>query len=389
MHIALIGSKGIPCQDGGVEKHVEELAVRLAQKGHKVVVYARARYTKTQRKYYRGVRLIYTPYLPSKNLAAITHTFFSLIHLLFQKVDIIHIHSVGPSLLAFLPRILKWNAKTVVTFHSRDRYNQKWGNLARLFLALGEWTAINVPHATITVSQNLQKFCQKRYPGKTVTYIPNGAKPSRLSKPKHIARWGLKENNYILSVSRLIPLKGIHYLLGAYQKTAFNKKLVIVGTSPDEDQTYEKYLHYTSRKNPQIIFTGLQKGETLAELFSNAYLYVLPSEVEGLSISLLEAMAAGRCPLVSDIPENRETVGEVGYTFAVKNVDALAAKLKFLNDHPELVLKNGRLARERVIKLYHWDSITGQILRLYQTLIAEKNKKTQTVLSAIVPKTLK
>ncbi len=389
MQIALLGAKGIPCQDGGVEKHVEELAVRLAQKGHQVTVYARARYTRTQRKSYRGVRLVYTPYLASKNLAAITHTLFSIFHLLFQKVDIIHIHSVGPSLLAWIPRILKWNARTIVTFHSRDRYNQKWGRVARFFLALGEWTALNIPHATITVSQNLQKFCQKRYPGKAVVYIPNGAVPNRVRKPKHLSRWGLKENSYILSVSRLIPLKGIHYLVGAYRQAGLSKKLVIVGASPDEDQTYEKYLHYTAGQNPQIVFTGLQKGQILQELFSNAYLYVLPSEVEGLSISLLEAMAAGRCPLVSDIPENRETVGEVGYTFAVKNVNDLVTKLKFLNDHPELVLRAGRLARARVIQFYHWDRITSQVLRLYQTLIDEKKPKMQSVVSAIAPKTLK
>lgn len=379
MRIAIIGSKGIPCKEGGVEKHVEELATRLVKKGHQVIVYAQTGYTHKRINKYKGVDLIYPPYLPTKNLKAISHTFLSLLHLLFKKVDIIHIHSIGPSLLAGIPRLLKKKAKTIVTFHSRDHFNQKWGIFARSCLKMGEWTAVHLPHATITVSRNLLYFCQKKYPDQNVVYIPNGAHLDHPLKPQRIKKWGLADNSYILSVSRLIPLKKIHCLISAYLKLNFNKKLVIVGSGPEKDKTYVQYLKHLAQKNKNIIFTGRQNGKTLQELFSNAYLYVLPSEVEGLSISLLEAMAASRCTLVSDIVENRETIGDVGYTFQVNNNKDLQEKLQFLNNHPELVLRSGRQARNRVQKLYNWNSIVVKTINLYQTLRTKEHLDVKTL----------
>ncbi|MDD5627281.1 MAG: glycosyltransferase family 4 protein [Patescibacteria group bacterium] len=371
MKIAIIGSKGIPCRDGGVERHTEELAVRLVKAGHEVLVYSRRHYTQSRVRRYKGVRIIYTPYIPTKNLAAITHTLTSLIHVLFQKVDIIHIHSVGPSLLAFLPRLLKRKTQIIATFHSRDRFNKKWGYIARLFLALGEWATVKFPHATITVSKNLYSYCRRKYPTAHIFYIPNGAPLFPPQKAQRIKKWGLTENSYILSVSRLIPLKGIHYLIRAFQNLNLNKKLVIVGDNPKENQNYLDYLKELAQNNPNVVFLGHQQGKILNELLSNAYLYVLPSEVEGLSISLLEAMGSGRCVLVSDIPENQEAIGEAGYTFKSKSFVDLTQKILFLNDHPELVLKNGHLARERVKRNYNWQKITRQTLSLYAMLKAK------------------
>lgn len=337
MTIAIIGSKGIPARSGGVEKHTEELAQRLAQKGHRVFLYARSGYVKKKIKRFKGVKIIYSPYIPTKNLTAITHTFSSIIHILFKKVDLIHIHSVGPSLLAFIPRIFKRGTKIIVTFHSRDRFNNKWGRIARLFLSLGEWTAVRLPQATITVSKALKNFCQKKYPDKNIFYIPNGATLKRILKPKRIKKWGLLENNYILTATRLLPLKGIHYLIQAFNRLNLNKKLVIVGSADKENKFYKTYLKHIACNNPKIIFLGEQQGKILEELFSNAYLYVLPSKVEGLSISLLEAMGFGRGVLVSDIVENKEAIGKIGYTFRSRNVTDLTQKLEFLNNHPELV----------------------------------------------------
>lgn len=374
MKIALIGSKGIPARSGGVEKHTEELAVRLAQKGHQVLVYSRSGYTRKRQKNYRGVKIIYPPYIPTKNLAAITHTLTSIIHILFQKVDIIHIHSIGPSLLAFIPRLFKRKAKTIVTFHSRDRFNQKWGVLARLFLTLGEWTAVNFPHLTIAVSKTLYNFCQRKYPNKNIVYIPNGASLFPKLKPHNIKKWGLQENNYFLTVSRLIPLKGIHYLIQAFKSLTLNKKLVIVGEADQENKAYEIYLKHLVSNNSKIILAGEQRGKVLAELFSSAYLYVLPSEVEGLSVSLLEAMGVGRCPLVSDIKENKEAIGEIGYTFHSKKVGDLARMLNFLNDHPELVFKAGKSSRLRIRQFYNWNKIVNKTIKVYQLLLKDKEK---------------
>lgn len=375
MRIAIIGSKGIPCRDGGVERHVEELALRLTRLGQEVLVYARKDYTRKTVKNYHGVRIIYAPCLPTKNFGAISHTFFSLLHVLFQKVDIIHIHSVGPSLLAFIPKIFKRKTKVIATFHSRDRFNAKWGRIARFFLALGEKAAIKFPHATITVSKILYNYCRNQYKQSNLFYIPNGAPLTASPRAKTIKKWGLAENNYILTVSRLIPLKGIHYLIRAFLSLPLNKKLVIAGDYPKENQAYYIYLKQLCRDNPKIIFTGYQHGKALAELFANCYLYVSASEVEGLSLSLLEAMAAGRCTLVSDIPENKEAIGEAGYTFKNKSFVDLAQKILFLHNHPELVLKNGNLARLRVKNFYNWSKIARQTLRLYTKILTEKFAK--------------
>jgi len=373
MKIAIIGAKGIPCREGGVERHVEELAKKLVQKGHRVFVYSRKNYTKNKRKKYKGIDIIYTPSIPTKNLDTITHTFISLIHVLFKRVDVIHIHSVGPSLLSFIPRILKRKSVTITTFQCRDRFDQKWGILARFFLTLAEKTVVLLPDATIVVSKILYQYCRKNNPTKSqIYYIPNGAILARSKRAKLIKKWGLSENNYFLTVSRLVPRKGIHYLINAFQKLNTNKKLVIVGGGNLGNQAYENYLKKTAKGNSNIIFTGSQQGETLLELFSNAYLYVLPSKAEGLSLSLLEALGFGRCVLVSNIPENKEAMGEAGYSFKSRSVASIKKGLEFLNNHPELVLKMGRLARERVHKFYNWNKIANQTIKLYQALLLKK-----------------
>ncbi|MDP2918336.1 MAG: glycosyltransferase family 4 protein [bacterium] len=385
MRIAIIGSKGIPCRDGGVERHVEELAVRLTRLGQEVMVYSRKDYTRKTVKNYQGARIVYAPCLPTKNFGAISHTFFSLLHVLFQRADIIHIHSVGPSLLAFIPRIFKRKARVITTFHSRDRFNSKWGRIARFFLTLGEKAIVKFPHSTITVSKNLYGYCLKNYPKSNLFYIPNGAMLIPKQKTKNIEKWGLAENNYILTVARLIPLKGLHYLIRAFGSLPLNKKLVIVGDYPKENKAYYLNLKKLCKNNSRIFFTGYQHGKTLAELFANCYLYVSASEVEGLSLSLLEAMAAGRCTLVSDIPENKEAIGEAGYTFRNKSFVDLAQKILFLNNHPELVLKNGALARERIKNLYNWSKIARQTLALYTKVLTEKPAKTKKEQNRIKP----
>ena len=172
MRIAYIGQKGIPMTQGGVEAHVENLAVEMAKLGHEVFVYTRDYYTDKNLKEYKGVKLISIPSIRTKNLDTITHVLFSTIHALFQKYDVIHYHSVGASLMSFIPRIFS-RAKVVGTFHCLDRFHQKWGFFARLMLRIGEWTVCYFPHKTIAVSQYIQKYCLDDY-GKKVDYIPNG-----------------------------------------------------------------------------------------------------------------------------------------------------------------------------------------------------------------------
>lgn len=375
----MIGQKGIPfIRDGGVERHVEELSSRLASRGHEVYSYVRPRFIINGQKIYKGVRLISLPSIPTKNLDTITHTILSTIHVLFKKVDIIHYHGVGPSTLAWIPRIFKPRTKIVVTFHSIDRFHKKWGRFARIYLGWGEWTACHFAHKTIAVSQSIQKYCRKKFK-KTVAYIPNGVTVEKIKGTDKIKLFGLKKDSYILTVARLIKHKGIHYLIQAYRKMEKKfgdnpknwpegkiKKLVIVG-APSYTEDYFLYLNKLAEQSQNIIFAGFQTGETLKQLFGNAYLYVHPSEAEGLSITILEAMSYGTCVLISNIPENLETIDHSGFSFETKNIDDLFQKLVYLLNVPELAAKRGERGQNFIKENFNWDKIVGETEAVYKT----------------------
>ncbi|MFA5061917.1 MAG: glycosyltransferase family 4 protein [Patescibacteria group bacterium] len=378
MKIAMIGQKGIPFDKdgGGIERHVEELSVRLAAAGHSVSAYIRPRFLKQEIKEYKGVKLIPLPSIPTKNFDTITYTLFASIHVLFQKVDVIHYHGVGPSTLAWIPRLFKPKARVIVTFHSIDRFHKKWGWFARLYLGWGEWTACHYPHKTIVVSHSLHEYCLDRFKKETV-YIPNGVSVSKVNTNEKIQKFGLGYEDYILTVARLVKHKGIHYLIEAYKKieqhfgTDANnwpggqiKKLVIVG-APSFTQDYFQYLKKLSAGNPNIIFVGFQTGVTLAQLYANAYLYVHPSEAEGLSVSILEAMSHGRCVLTSNIPENLEIIDHGGYSFESKNIDDLYEKLAYLLDFDEAVKRRGEHGLEFIRENFDWDDITKEVQNVY------------------------
>lgn len=373
MRIAFIGQKGIPTIYGGVERHVEELAVCLAARGHDVTVYTRPYYTPRTKKSFRGVKLVSLPSLQTKHLDAISHTFLATVHAMRHKNDIIHYQGVGPSLLSFLPKLFGSKAKVIATFHSIDRKHKKWGPIARYFLWLGEWACVSFPDETICVSKTIQEYCSLVFKKRTL-YIPNGVSQNlpRNQKASLIQKeFGLMADQYILAVSRLIPHKGIHYLIEAYKKLKTNKRLVIVGDAFYTD-AYVKELHELAGNNRNIVFTGFQKGKMLAELFSNAYLFVLPSEAEGLPISLLEAASFGRCILASNIPENVEVIHAnhqvIGYTFRNKNTADLTKKLRELMKNPRAIKQRGALARRVVNEEYNWQTIAKETEHLYSAI---------------------
>ena len=385
MKIAMIGQKAIPFyRDGGVERHVEELAVRLAKRGHEVTVFVRRRYVATKDDIWQGVKLVRVPEIPTKHLGTITYSLFAILKAVLLRstglpsatqhgYDIIHFHGIGPSLLAWIPRIFT-RAKIVVTFHSIDRFHAKWGLFSRLALRIGEWTATHLPHATIAVSHEIVKYCQKHL-GKSVQYIPNGVEIQKVKGEGELKRWGLQKNRYIVTVARLVRHKGIHYLIDAFKKVpdAVKKEmqLVIVG-APSFTKDYEKYLRELAGKDHRIIFTGYQTGETLRELYAHAYLYAHPSEAEGLSLTILEAMSAGKCVLISNIPENLEVIDHSGIPFEVGSADDLAEKLTTLINHPEIVEAKGKLALGFIKRNFEWDRIVGMTEKLY-TSLADKS----------------
>jgi len=369
MRIAYIGQKGIPMIQGGVEAHVENLAINMAKLGHEVFVYTRSYYTDKNLKEYKGVKLISVPSLKTKNLDAISHTLFSTIHALFQKYDVIHYHSVGASLLSFIPRIFT-RAKIIGTFHCQDRFHQKWGAFAKLMLHLGEWTVCKFPHVTISVSKYIQKYCLKEYNTKTV-YIPNGFEIAENFNTEILEKFNIKPKKYFLCVTRLIKHKGVHYLIDAYKKLDNSEfQLVIVGDTFYNDE-YKKELLDSIQNSENIIFTGTLIDDNLNSIFTNAYAYVLASENEGLSISLLEAMAHGIPTIVSNIEANEDFIEKnLVYGFENKNAEDLKNIMKKLIDDYEKSVSKAQRASEYIKENFSWEKITNQTQDIYK----EKNE---------------
>jgi glycosyltransferase involved in cell wall biosynthesis len=375
MKIYFIGQKGIPAVSGGVERHVEELATRLAKEGHEVFVYCRNYFTPKDLAEYKGVKLIHLPSIKTKHLDAISHTLLASLDVLRRDADIIHYHAIGPSSLLWIPKLLKRNAKVISTFHSDDRKHKKWGAIARKLLGIGAYISLRWADKCIAISQHQALVNGQEFNGEP-EYIPNGVPQAEIMPAKIITeRWGLVGNDYIVAVSRLIRHKGLHYLIRAYSILKnTDKKLVIVGDGYFTDE-YAKYLKNLAGDNKNIIFTGNQTGAALAELYSNAYLFVQPSEAEGLSIALLEAMSYGKGVLVSDIAPNREAIGDLGLTFNSKSITDLAQKLQYLLNHPEVVEEMGEKLQYRAETEYNWDTITKKTIEVYKGVLGEDHKK--------------
>lgn len=373
MKIYFIGQKGIPAVSGGVESHVEELSVRLAAAGHEVYAYTRPNYTDAGLKEFKGVRLISLPSIASKHLDAISHTFRACLDVSKRDADIIHFHSIGPSSLIWVVRLLKLKAKIISTFHTQCYRHKKWGFFARLYLRFGEWACCNLSDKTIAISKGLALYVKNKY-GRTPEYIPNGVSVGETKKADLITKaFGLQGDDYILTVSRLVRHKGIQHLIRAFKQTDTDKKLVIVGGSSYTDG-YVKELEELARGDQRIIFTGIRSGDMLRELYSNAFLFVQPSESEGLSIALLEAMSYRNPVLVSDIPENMEVIDKDGYSFKSADVHDLIIQLKKLLSDEKLPVKSRLSGYGKIADEYDWDKIAEETMILYKNVLIEESK---------------
>lgn len=369
MKIAMIGQKGLPSRAGGIEIHVEEIAKRLVNYNCEVDVYCRKGYCETLQKEFNGVKVKYAPYFHTKHLDAITHTFFSTIKALFSKTNIFHYHALGPSTLAFIPRL--FGKKVVCTVHGLDWQRGKWGGFATKFLKFGEYATAKFSNATINVSKNLVSYYKSKY-NKDTVYIPNGIDKQNILEPNIILKkYNLNKNDYILFLARLVPEKGAHYLIEAYKKLKTKKMLVIAGGASHSDK-YVKDLANLAENNNRILFTGFVQGNELAELYSNAYLYVLPSDIEGLPISLLEAMSYGNCCVTSDIPENVDVIEDIGYTFKKGDVKDLSIVLQKVLDEKDTVALIKEKVQNFVLTKYKWEDIANRTFILYKNVLEKR-----------------
>lgn len=362
MKIAMIGQKGIPSRAGGVEIHVEEISARLVELGHGVTVYCRKSYCKDRPKMYRGIKLKYIPSISTKHLDAIIYSFIATLHALLENYDIYHYHALGPSTVSWIPRL--FGKKVVCTVHGLDWQRQKWGKFASKYLKFGEYASCRFSNELVSVSETLAKYFKKKY-NKDPFYIPNGINIPQ-KKPANIItyKYGLQKEEYILFLARLVPEKGAHYLIEAFKNINTNKKLVIAGGSSHSDD-YVKSLHDLAGGSEKIIFTDFVEGDLLNELFSNAFLYILPSDVEGMPISLLEAMSYGLVCLVSDIDENLSVIKEYGFSFKRGDVKDIEKRLTLLLSDSLSFEEKKKVISKYIVSDFDWARVTMQLEEVY------------------------
>jgi glycosyltransferase involved in cell wall biosynthesis len=358
MRISFIGGRGVVSKYSGIETYYEEVGQRLASLGHEVTIYCRSYFTPRQREHH-GMRLIRLPTVRSKHLETITHTFLSTIHAVFSNCDIVHYHALGPALFSFVPRM--FGKKTVVTVQGLDWKRKKWGRLAGAILRLGERAAIQFPDATMSVSRTLQEHYRARFQAETI-YVPNGTVLRNRHPAIRLKTWKLEPGRYILFLGRFSPEKNCELLIEAYKKLDTSVRLVLAGGSSHTDEYADKLRNHGDKR---ICMLDWVSGEALEELLTNAMIFVLPSDIEGLSLALLDAMGAGVCVLASDIPENCEVVEDAGFTFRRGDVDDLRGQLGLLISNEPLRKMAEGAARQRISEGFLWPQIVEQIEHVY------------------------
>lgn len=362
LRIAFIGGRGVVGKYSGIEAYYEEVGKRLAARGHEVTVYCRNYFTPPGGTYL-GMKTLRLPTIRSKHLETLVHTALSTLHVLRQPCDIVHYHALGPALFSRIPRI--FGKKTVVTVQGLDWQRKKWGRIASAVLRAGEWASVALPDQTMVVSKTLQNYYRQTY-GAEARYVPNGGSPRARRQGQRLSEWGVEPQKYILFLGRMSPEKGCHLLIEAFEQLNTEVKLVLAGASSYCDGYSGRIRQHAGERIKILDWVG---GRDLDELLTNAVLFVLPSDLEGLSLALLDAMAAGLCVVASDAPENREAVADTGFTFRRGDSHDLAERLEFLLANPAVREAAGRAAKRRVQQLYSWDAIAEEIERAYMELL--------------------
>ena len=366
LKIAMMGHKHVLSREGGVEIVVRELATRMAALGHRVTCYDRRTGHVSgseidTRREYEGVEIRTVFTVDRRGLAAMTSSLAAAWRAARSDCDVVHIHAEGPAAMCWLPKLA--GKKVVVTVHGLDWARAKWGGFASRYIKWGERQAVRHADAIIVLSEDTRKYFDRTY-GRKTEFIPNGVCRPEIRQAGAIKRlWGLEQDGYVLFLGRIVPEKGLDCLMEAWKGVSTDRKLVIAGGSSDTTE-YMNALKGAAGDN--VIFTGFQQGAVLEELYSNAYVYCLPSDVEGMPISLLEAMSYGNCCVVSDIPQCAEVVEDRAVTFPRGDANALRKALQALLDAPETVRRYKDGAADYICAKYSWDDVVASTLRVYR-----------------------
>lgn len=370
LNVAMIGHKVVPSRRGGIELVLTTLCPMLIQKGYRVTCFNRSG-SKVENEYigsvesntYKGVHLKKVWSVNKKGLAALTSSFSAAMCAAFGKYDVVHFHAEGPSAALWIPKIMR--KRCIVTVHGLDWQREKWSKgFGAKYIKFGEKVLARYADEIIVLSKGVQQYFKDTYNRETI-FIPNG-----VNKPKHgltniiQEEYGLNGNDYFLCLSRLTEEKGIHYLIDAYNQIQTDKKLVVAGDTSDTDD-YVNCLKDMAKDNPNIIFTGFVCGDLLDALYSNAYVYVLPSNLEGMPLSLLEALSYGNCVIGSDIPEIADVLEDKGILFKKSNIEDLKEKLQFISDHKETRDEYKKQSSDFICSKYNWDEVVDRTIKLY------------------------
>jgi len=363
MHIGFIVVKNL-LRGGGIESLTYEVGKRLVSRGHKVTVFSMGHYGEVPAMA-EGMTVVSVPCLPGaateRVSASISAILAAIVHR--PKITILHLHT--PMTGAFGAIAQVFGIPAVVQLHGVDWKRSRWGFMGRTVIRALESFVMRTSPSCTAVSKTQCDFYESQYK-RRITFIPTGTHiPQKNQDTDEIERLGLKKGEFILFASRLVPEKGAHYLISAFSKIKTNFKLVIAGGDVSAG-SYPGTLKKLAGEDPRVIFPGFVEGRLKVQLLNHASIYVLPSEIEGLSISLLEAMSCGRACLASDIPENIEAMGEAGSTFRSGNVDDLRRKLEELITRKEIRDQLGNTARLRSLTMYSWDNVTDALLKLYR-----------------------
>ncbi len=366
----MLGHKFIPSRSGGIDVAVEELAIRMVRDGHQVTCFNRRGFIVDGRRLYeekseeyKGIRLKTVFTIEKKGLAAVTSSFSASLRSAFGPYDVVHFHSEGPCFFMWIPKLFR--KRCIATIHGIDWQRAKWtGSFGSTFIRWGEKAAVRRADEIIVLSKNMQNYFLETY-GKTTMYIPNGVNRPEFREAKEITeKLGLHRDDYILFLGRIVPEKGLKYLIEAFKQVHTDKKLVIAGNDSDT-QNYLAELQEMAADDERILFSGFAWRPLVEELFSNAYLYCLPSDLEGMPLSLLEAMSYGNCCVVSDIAECVEVVQDKAVVFQKGNVDDLRNNLQMLVDDECLVNNYKLKSSDYVCEKYNWEDVEKSTLDLY------------------------
>lgn len=366
MRVMVLGLRGFPDVQGGVEKHAEHLYPLLVQSGCQVDVITRSPYTASDHKMWNGVcfHRLWAPQVAG--IEALIHSVLGVLYAAIKRPDVLHIHAVGPAIVTPLAKFFR--LRVVVTHHGPDYDREKWGPLARWLLRLGERWGMRYSDSTIVISKVIGELVKEKY-GIDTAVIPNGVVLPEIPVTTYaLERYGLDTKRYVLLVSRFVPEKRHLDLINAFNEARLlGWKLVLVGDADHPDE-YSKNIKSVAKKLPNVVMTGFQSGLPLAELYANAGIFVLPSSHEGLPIAMLEAMSYGLPVYASNIPANLEIGLPNEYYFPLGDISCLAEKLKEHAYHGQRVdIKT--MCSKLISEKYDWCKIARATLAEYRTIL--------------------